>query len=197
MQNPSVTDLLQSWRQGDAEALEDLFPMVYRELVSLSQNLFAGERVGHTLQPTALVHEAYIRLVSADVDWRHRAHFFAIAAQTMRRVLVDHARKHGAEKRGGEWLRTTLSDGISVDGAVPSELLDLDRALEQLAVQDPRSARAAELHYFGGLSHQDTAEVLEVSAATVDRDLRLARAWLRRALTEKGQTDSDEGEGGS
>lgn len=182
-QDRSVTVLLQAWRGGNAEALEDLLPLVYEELRALASRSFRGERAGHTLQPTALVHEAFIRLVTAKVDWNDRAHFFAIAANTMRRVLVDHARQHGAEKRGGGWMRTTLDDGIAIAGAPPLEILDLDRALDQLAEQDPRAARAAELHYFGDMSHEDTAAVLEVSPATVDRDLRLARAWLRRALT--------------
>ncbi len=182
-QDRSVTVLLQAWRGGNAEALEDLLPLVYEELRALASRSFRGERPGHTLQPTALVHEAFIRLVTAKVDWNDRAHFFAIAANTMRRVLVDHARQHGAEKRGGGWMRTTLDDGIAIAGAPPLEILDLDRALDQLAEQDPRAARAAELHYFGDMSHEDTAAVLAVSPATVDRDLRLARAWLRRALT--------------
>ncbi len=175
--------LLRAWRGGDAKALDGLLPLVYQELRALAVRYFRGERPGHTLQPTALIHEAFLRLVGSDVAWNDRAHFFAIAARTMRRVLVDHAREHGAAKRGGGWARTTLDDGLAFDGAPPIEFLDLDRAFGRLAAQDPRAARAAELHYFGGLSHEDAAGVLDVSAATVDRDLRFARAWLRRELT--------------
>ncbi len=181
---PSVTMLLRSWREGDPAALDDLLPLVYQELRVIAARSFRGERPDHTLQPTALVHEVFLRLVASDVSWNDRAHFFAIAARLMRRVLVDHARSHGAAKRGGGWVRTTLDEGIALAGAPPQEMLDLDRALVRLAEQDPRAAQAAELHYFGGMSHEETAEVLGVSPATVDRDLRLARAWLQRALSD-------------
>lgn len=185
-----VTNLLRAWRKGDRQALDDLLPLVYQELRSLALRSFRAERRDHTLQPTALVHEAFLRLVSSNVEWTDRAHFFAIAARTMRRVLVDHAREHGAAKRGGGWLRTTLEDGPEIAGTPSVDFIDLDRALERLAVQDPRAAQGAELHYFGGLSHEETAQVLQISPATVDRDLRLARAWLRRELTSGGSADA-------
>lgn len=187
----SVTILLQAWRAGDEHALADLIPLVYDELRALASRSFRGERADHTLQPTALVHEVYLRLVSSDVSWNDRAHFFAIAARTMRRVLVDYARQQGAAKRGGGWLRTTLDEGLDLGEAPPAEFLDLDRGLDRLAEQDPRAARAAELHYFGGLRHEEAARVLDVSPATVDRDLRLARVWLRRELTRDGTDGSD------
>jgi RNA polymerase sigma factor (TIGR02999 family) len=123
-----------------------------------------------------------MRLASSHVDWNDRAHFFAIAARTMRRLLVDHARERGAAKRGGGWIQTTLNTGLDLAGGPPMEILDLDQALDRFAKQDARAASAVELHYFGGLSHEETATVLKVSPATVDRDLRLARAWLRRDL---------------
>lgn len=178
-----VTQLLRTWRAGDEQALESLLPLVYDELRSIASASFRGERAGHTLQPTALVHEAFLRLTEAEIDWSDRAHFFAIAARTMRRVLVDYARERGAVKRGGDWIRQTLDTGLSMTAGPPLEILDLDRALSRFARQDTRAAKAAELYYFGGLNHKETARVLEVSPATVDRDLRMARAWLRRALT--------------
>jgi RNA polymerase sigma factor (TIGR02999 family) len=179
-----VTRLLHAWREGNERALDSLLPLVYEELRAIASASFRGERAGHTLQPTALVHEAYVRLASADIDWNDRAHFFAIAARTMRRLLVDHAREHGAAKRGGDWLQATLDTGLDLAGGPPLEILDLDRALDRFARQDARAASAVELHYFGGLSHEETASVLDVSPATIDRDLRLARAWLRRALAD-------------
>ena len=187
---PDVTRLLHAWRAGDEHALDSLLPIVYEELRVIASASFRGERAGHTLQPTALVHEAYLRLAGADVDWNDRAHFYAIAARTMRRLLVDHARRQGAARRGGDWIRTTLEAGLDLAGGPPLEILDLDRALDRFARQDPRAAQAVELHYFGGLTHEETACVLQVSPATVDRDLRLARAWLRRSLTpDEGSAD--------
>lgn len=186
-----VTRLLRAWREGNERALDSLLPLVYEELRAIASASFRGERAGHTLQPTALVHEAYVRLAAADVDWNDRAHFFAIAARTMRRLLVDHAREHGAAKRGGDWIRTTLATGLDLAGGPPLEILELDEALDRFARQDARAASAVELHYFGGLSHEETAGVLGISPATVDRDLRLARAWLRRALAVEPESGSD------
>ncbi len=181
----SVTNLLQAWRGGDQEALQELLPQVYQELRSLATRYFRDERAGHTLQPTALVHEAFMRLASAEVAWNDRAHFFAIAARMMRRILVDHAREKGAVKRGGRWMQTTLDDGVSIAGETPEEILELDRALDKFMEIDPRAGKAAELYYFGGLTYEETGEVLAISPATVDRDLRVARTWLRRELTDE------------
>ncbi|NNE43368.1 MAG: RNA polymerase subunit sigma-70 [Gemmatimonadetes bacterium] len=178
----SVTQILQDYRNGDEAALDRLLPLVYAELRSLADGYMRAERADHTLQATALVHEAYLRLAAGDLPWSDRAHFFAIAARTMRRILVDHARERAAVKRGGQWVRTTLDEGIVLSGAPPLELVRLDEAMAELAEQDDRAAKAAELHWFAGLSYEDTARALEVSPATVHRDLRMARAWIYRAL---------------
>jgi RNA polymerase sigma-70 factor (ECF subfamily) len=181
-QRSSVTEILSQWRAGDNSAFDRLFPIVYEEMRALAAKYLASERPGHTLQPTALVHEVYLRLAAADLPWEDRAHFFAVAARTMRRILVDHARERGAAKRGGDWVRTTLEEGLTVSGPAPMELTQLDQAMTDLTVQDERAARAAELHWFGGLSYEDTARTIGVSPATVHRDLRMARAWICRAL---------------
>jgi RNA polymerase sigma factor (TIGR02999 family) len=176
-----ITVLLQEWRAGSQEALDRLTPAVYQELQQLARRCMAGERKDHTLQPTALVHEAFLRLVDADVPWRDRVHFFAVAARTIRRILVDHARARGrAKRRGGR--RLPLEDVVLVSPDPPPDLLALDAALGDLAAQDPRKAEVVELHFFGGLTYEEIAEVVGVSAATVDRDLRLAKAWLRREI---------------
>ncbi|MBD3336198.1 MAG: sigma-70 family RNA polymerase sigma factor [Candidatus Eisenbacteria bacterium] len=177
-----ITQLLRARRDGDRRATDTLLTLVYDELRRLADAYLRSERPGHTLQPTALVHEAYMRLVGADIPWEDRAHFFSVAARTMRRILVDHARERVAVKRGAGWVRTTLTDGIELAATPAAEMLQLDSAMEELARQDERAARASELHYFGGLSYEDTAKVLKISTASVHRDLRLARAWLHRAL---------------
>lgn len=179
---PSVTEILRSWREGDPAAADRLLAIVYEELRSLAAAYMRAERPDHTLQATALVHEAYMRLADADLPWTDRAHFFAVAARTMRRILVDHARARNAEKRGRDWVRTTLEEGLTISATPVLELVEIDRAMERLAAQDARASRAAELHWFGGLTYADTARVLEVSEATIHRDLRLARAWIHRAL---------------
>ena len=181
----SVTELLASWRSGDERALDALMPLVYEELRRLASNRMRSERAGHSLAPTDLVHEAYGRLVDAELAWTDRSHFFAMAATMMRRVLVDHARARAAQKRGGDAVRVTLSDLVA-DGQRPQHLLELDDALEALATADERKAKAVELHYFGGLEYREIAEVLGISEATVDRDLRFAKAWLAREL-DRGQ----------
>ena len=178
----AVTEILRAWREGDESAFDRLFSVVHEELRGLARAYMRHERPDHTLQATALVHEAYARLVGVELPLRDRQHFFAVAARTMRRILVDHAREHAAAKRGGGWVRTTLDEGLVVSATPALELIELDRAMSALAEQDERAARAAELHYFGGLSYEDTAEVLEVSRPTVQRDLRMARAWIERAL---------------
>ena len=177
-----VTRLLQQWRAGDRAALERLLPLVYDELHALARRHMLGERTDHTLQTTALIHEAYLRLCGADVTWEGRVHFLAVAAQTMRRVLVDHARARSRAKRGGGDAPITLDDALAASPQRPDELLALDEALDRLSTLDQRKARAVELHYFGGLTYDETAAALDVSAATVDRELRLAKAWLYREL---------------
>lgn len=182
---PQVTALLQAWSAGDRTALDRLVPLVHSELRRLARRYMRRERAGHTLQTTALIHEAYIRLVDAQaVNWQNRAHFFGIAARVMRQVLVDFAREHGYRKRGGGNRRVPLDDGLLVTDTPDEDLVALDEALNALADVDPRKSRAIELRFFGGLSIEEAALVLEVSAETVKRDCRLAKAWLLRWLTE-------------
>ena len=179
-----VSDLLRAWGQGDTQARDDLLPMVYAELRAQAVRYMQRERRDHTLQPTALVHEAYMRLVGqARVSWQNRAHFFGLAAEMMRRILVDHARKHQAAKRSGAAMRVAWDERAGATPPLDCELLLLDQALAELAVRDPRQARVVELRYFGGLSEQEAAEVLAVSRATVTRDWQVARAWLFRRMT--------------
>jgi len=177
-----VTTLLLAWRKGDQQALDRLVPLVYDELRGIADRLMRGERADHTLQATALVHEAYARLVDARVDWHDRSHFFAIAARQMRRILVDHAKARGRVKRGSGERPLTLDEAIEISAEASERLIDLDEALDRLAAFDERKAKAVECHYFGGLSYEEAAEVLGVSPATVDRDLRFAKAWLYREL---------------
>lgn len=181
-----VTELLLAWRAGDPGALDRLVPLVYDELRRLAESYMSGERPDHTLQATALVNEAYIRLVDANVDWRDRAHFFGIAARLMRRVLVDHARRRGRVKRSG--LNVSLDESVMMTPEREAEIVAVDEALDAFARRDERASRVVELHYFGGLTYDEIAEALEISPATVDRDLRLAKAWLYRELR-----DDDEG----
>jgi RNA polymerase sigma factor (TIGR02999 family) len=177
-----VTQLLVRWRGGDESAHERLMPLVYDELRRLADRYMRAERPDHTLQATALVHEAYVRLVGVDAAWQDRAHFMSLAATMMRRVLVDHARAGRRQKRGGGAAKVSLDDVALLSPEPSAELLDLDDALTRLAAIDERKARAVELHYFGGLTYEETAEVLGISPATVDRDLRMARAWLYREV---------------
>lgn len=179
-----VSDLLRAWGQGDAEAREALLAHVYGELRAQAVRYMRRERRDHTLQPTALVHEAYLRLIGQDrVSWQNRAHFFGVAASMMRRILVDHARKHEAAKRPGAAVRVAWDDRAGASPPLDCELLLLDQALSELAERDPRQARVVELRYFGGLSEQEAAEVLTVSRTTVTRDWNFARAWLFRRMT--------------
>ena len=177
-----VTRLLSSWREGEEAARDALMAHLYPELHRLAERHLAGERPDHTLQATALIHEAFLRLVEADVAWADRAHFFAVAARVMRRILVDHARARDRKKRGGRATPVTLDEALLVAPERPADLVALDEALQRLHAQDPRKADAIELHYFGGLAQREVAEVLSLSTATVDRDLRMARAWLYREL---------------
>jgi RNA polymerase sigma factor (TIGR02999 family) len=180
-----ITRTLISYSRGDAAALEVLLPAVYDELRRLAAAQLQHERAGHTLQPTALAHEAFLRLVNQrDVTWQNRAHFLGVAAQAMRRILADHARRRRAEKRGGDAVRVTIDESNAP--AAPSNVMadELDTALEDLARLEPRHAKIVELRFFGGLTIEETAEVVGVSPATVKRDWLLARAWLYRELQE-------------
>ncbi len=179
-----VTGLLVAWRDGEPEALDALLPLVYSELHRLASAQLRGESRGHTLQTTALVHEAYVRLVGTDVDWEGSGHFMRVAARAMRRVLVDHARKRRSQKRGGGAAPLDLDslEGVLPGESRPDDVIELDEALERLIALEERKGRAVELHYFGGLSYEEVAEALDVSTATVHRDLRMARAWLYKEL---------------
>lgn len=182
MYSESLTELLRSWREGQEGALDRLAEEVYGELQKVARQALRGERQGHTLQPTALVHEAFLRLMGSDVPWQDRAHFFAVAATAMRRILVDHARAARRAKRGGAAGRVSLSDVDAASPGLDADLIQLDAALARLAARDPSQGRMIELHYFGGLSYPEIAEVLKVSRATVGRELRFAKAWLGRLL---------------
>ena len=178
-----VTQLLVEWRGGDERALERLFPLVQPELHRLAHHYMSRERAGHTLQTTAILNEAYLRLVDdTKLPWQNRTHFVAAAAQLMRRIMVDHARERRALKRGGGALKVTLDEAVLVTEARSEELLALDEALETLTAQDPRKSQIVELRYFGGLTVDETAEFLEVSPRTVEREWTMARAWLYRAI---------------
>ena len=180
-----VTRLLNAWSAGDREALERLLPLVYGELRRCAGAYLRRERAGHTLQPTALVHEAYLKLVGgAPISWKDRAHFYGVAARAMRQVLVDHARAHAAGKRGAGQFLVGLDAAASASTPPRSlDLLDLDRALSKLAALDERQSRLVELRLFGGLTIEESAEVLKVSHMTVSRDWKHAEAWLQREMT--------------
>jgi RNA polymerase sigma factor (TIGR02999 family) len=181
--NGEITRLLADWSQGDEAALKKLFPLVYGELHRLAHAYMRRERQDHTLQTTGLVHEAYLRLVGQpDAPWQARAHFFAVAAQVMRNILVDYARGRGRAKRGDGVRSLPLSEAAIMSDERADELLAVNTALDGLTALDPRKSRVFELRYFGGMSVDETAEVLKISAATVTRDWRMARAWLRREL---------------
>jgi RNA polymerase sigma-70 factor, ECF subfamily len=178
-----VTELLIQLKNGNRNAESRLMPLVYAELRRLAAHYMRGERSGHTLQATALVHEAYLRLVGIkDVDWQNRAHFFGVAASLMRRILVDHARAKQAKKRGGTDQKVSLDEAVLVEREAPEQLLALDEALERLAKRDARQARIVDLRYFAGLSEEEAAEVLGISVRTVKRDWNVARAWLYQQL---------------
>ena len=179
-----VTRLLKAWSAGDEQALEKLTPLVYRQLHQIAQRYMAGERSGHILQTTALVNEAYLRLVDCgQVNWQDRAHFFAISANLMRRILVDFARSRGYLKRGGALPHVSLEEAPSVCDEPDVNLVALDDALKALAAVDDRKSKVVELRFFGGLSVEETAEVLHISSDTVIRDWRLAKIWLLQELS--------------
>jgi RNA polymerase sigma factor (TIGR02999 family) len=181
----NVTQLLQDWSKGNQQALEELLPLIYNELRHLAHNFLYRERPGHTLQTTALVHEAYLKLIDQkDARWQNRAHFFAIAAQAMRRILIDNARRHAALKRGGPQEKLSLDEALDVSLEPNTQLLALDEALNALAEFDQEQSRIVELRYFGGLTIEETAEVMKSSPATIKREWAMARAWLHQALTD-------------
>jgi RNA polymerase sigma-70 factor (ECF subfamily) len=183
-----ITQLLIAWREGDAGALEELMPLVYQELHRLAQRYLGREHRQHTLQTTALVHEAYLRLVNQqEVAWQDRIHFFAVAARVMRRILVDHARARHYQKRGAGARHVALDEALEVSDARAAEVVALDEALESLATFDERKSRLVELRFFGGLSIEETAEVLQVSPGTVMRDWTLAKSWLQREINKRGE----------
>jgi RNA polymerase sigma factor (TIGR02999 family) len=181
-----ITRLLQAWSEGDKRALDRLVPLVYEELHRLAHHYMACERSGHTLQTSALLNEAYLRLVdSPKLSWQDRAHFFAVSGQVMRRILVDWARSRQASKRGGEARSLELEEALVVADAPGADFVALDDALKALAALDPRKSEAVELRFFGGLSVEETAEVLKVSPETVMRDWKFAKSWLRRELRKE------------
>jgi RNA polymerase sigma-70 factor (ECF subfamily) len=178
-----VTELLRQWRSGDKEALSKLTPLVYDELHRLAHRYIRRERPGHTLQTTALLNEAYVRLVEQnDVEWQNRSHFFGVAAQLMRHILVDYARQHLAAKRGGEFKKLALDEGVIVSRERAAELVALDEAMQALSEIYPRRSKVVELRYFGGMNNKEASELLNVSETTIERDWRFAKAWLYREL---------------
>lgn len=180
-----VTQLLKAWGNGEQQALDRLIPLVYTELHRLAHRYMGRERRTHTLQPTALVHEAYERLIDLKhVSWQNRAHFFGVSAQLMRRILVDYARSRRYSKRGGEWRQVPLNEAIAVFRDRQTDIVALDDALRTLSDIDPRKGRVIEMRFFGGLSIKEVAEVLNVSQETVLRDWRLAKVWLLRELSQ-------------
>jgi len=182
-----VTAILLKWREGDESALDQLVPIVHNELRRIARRCMAGERAGHSLQATALVNEAYLRLIDVQhVDWQNRAHFLAMSARLMRRILVDYARSKGYQKRGGGAMKVTFDEGLPVAVEPALDLVALDDALKALATVDERKGRVIELRFFGGLSVEETANVLAVSPETVMRDFKLAKAWLMRELRGEG-----------
>jgi RNA polymerase sigma factor (TIGR02999 family) len=181
-----VTQLLLDWSRGDQAALDKLMPLVYGELRRMANRYMRREHVGHTLQTTALINEAYLRLIEQQhVQWHNRAHFFAISAQLMRRILVDHARSHTRAKRGGGVLKVSLNEALVPSQERAAELVALDDALMRLATIDPRKSQVVELRFFGGLSVEETAEVLKVTPMTVTRDWKTAKAWLHREMSNE------------
>jgi len=189
----SVSHLLQRWSDGDSEALDQLMPLVYQELRRMARRYMGQQPTGHTLQTTALIHEAYLRLVGQEEKrWENRAHFFGVAAQAMRHILVDYARARNTAKRGGEARAVSLEEAAVVSDERAAELVALDDALAELARLSPRQCQVVELRYFGGLSVAETAEALKISPDTVTRDWNQAKAWLYHALNRSSQSRSDD-----
>jgi RNA polymerase sigma-70 factor (ECF subfamily) len=190
LSSQEVTRLLLAWRQGKQDALDELIPIVYEELRQQAHRYLQREQKGHSLQTTALINEAYLRLLDCKkVSWKNRAHFFAITAQMMRHILVDYARSRRSQKRGGDLEKTTLDQKLTFSIARNSDLVALDDALKELALIDERRSRVVELRFFGGLSIEETAEVLGVCPDTVVRDWRLAKVWLAREVKKSAETN--------
>jgi RNA polymerase sigma factor (TIGR02999 family) len=186
-----VSNPLRAWRDGDKKALDELMPRVHQELHRLAHLYMRWERADHTLQTTALVNEAYVRLIDArEVDWRDRAHFFAISSNLMRRILVDFARARGYQKRGGKVKKVSLDEGLVISPEPNADIEELDDTLSRLSDFDPRKAKVVEMRFFGGLSVEETAQVLKVSPDTVKRDWRLAKVWLLKELEDRGRDES-------
>lgn len=182
-----MTQLLVQWKDGDRESLDRLIPLVYQELRTIAQRFLRNEKAGHTLQSTALVHEAYLRLVDQSrTNWQNRAHFFGVAATIIRNILVDHARARQASKRGGPMPALSLDEAIALSPKRDLELIAVDDALINLSRLDPQQSRIVELRFFGGLTIEETAEVLDISVSTVKRDWILAKTWIGRALSNTG-----------
>ncbi len=184
--NGEITRLLGEVRQGRAEAADTLIPLVYSQLRAVARGYLQGERGDHTLQPTVLVNDALMRLLgSPTMDWQNRAHFFAVASQIMRRILIDYARGHRAEKRGGDYRKLSLDEDLSYDWRQADALLDLDQALDKLEGYDPRLCKIVEMRFFGGMTEEEAAEVLNISVRTVRRDWQFARTWLYGEMTRR------------
>jgi RNA polymerase sigma factor (TIGR02999 family) len=188
MDNPDlqITRLLQSWRSGEEKAADELAPLVYERLRKLAASHLRHERPGHTLAATALVHEAYLKVAGADIDFQDRSHFFAVASTAMRHVLVDYARQRGRSRRGGEAVRVDFEEALAVSDEPDASILPVDEALTRLAQMDPRKVSVVEMIYFGGLTYAEAGESLGISEATIKRELRMARAWIKAALQEDG-----------
>lgn len=192
MEPASLTQLRRDVKDGDRQAVDQLVPLAYAELRRLADSYLRRERSDHTLQPTALVHEAYMRLVGQEQpDYRNRAHFFGVAAQLMRQILVDHARMRNAGKRGGGEVKLALGEAAQASDTRPEAFLDLDRALTRLEEQDARKARVIEMRFFGGLTAEESAKLLDVSVETIRRDLRLGQAWLQRELAQGSEVGGE------
>jgi RNA polymerase sigma factor (TIGR02999 family) len=185
-----VTQLLRQWRAGNQQALDQLMSLVYNELHRLASHYMKSERQDHTLQATALVNEAFIRLVDLDVPWQDRTHFFAVAARLLRRILVDHAKSHRRAKRAGGQVKMTLDEVLLPSSEPDKEIIALDDALKSLAAMDERKGQLVELHFFGGLTYDEMAEAVGISQATVHRELRLAKAWLYHELRKEAPDDT-------
>ncbi len=190
-----MTRLLSAWQSGDSRALERLTPLIYEELRNRARKYMRQERPGHTLQATAVVHEAFVKLVEMDIPWQDRAHFFAVAARQMRRILVDHAKMRFREKRGGTTTTSSVEElqGLEIGPPTPGDIdvIEIDEALQRLATSNARLAELVELHYFGGLTYQELSETLKISEATVDRELRLAKAWILSQIRPNRRLDVD------
>ncbi|HUO17719.1 MAG TPA: sigma-70 family RNA polymerase sigma factor [Verrucomicrobiae bacterium] len=179
----AVTELLHQWSSGNKQALDQLMPVIYDQLHRLASKCLRAERTDHTLRATALVHEAYVRLVESDVDWQDRVHFFAVSARVLRRILVDHAKSRNRDKRGGEFQKIPLDEAMLVGSQSDKSIIELDEALQRLATVDQRKSELIELLFFGGLTYDEAAAALRISPATVHRELKLAKAWLYRELS--------------